>query len=64
MSINGCVMLQIRLNNAKVALKVVLVNQKATKSPKERAQLEEDVKDLTSRIEELEWQIKTNLVET
>ena len=57
-------MLHIKLNNTKMALKAVLDNQKTAKSPKHRARLEEEVKDLTSRIEELEWQIKTNSVET
>ena len=64
MSISGCVMLQVRLNNAKVALKVVLVNQKATKSPSVWAQLEEEVLDLQSRIKDIECQIKKNLAET
>ena len=64
MSINGCVMLQIRLNNAKVALKVVLGNQKATKSPSIWAQLEEEVLDLESRIKDIECQIKKNSAET
>lgn len=64
MSISGCVMLQVRLNNAKVALKVVLVNQKATKSPSVWAQLEEEVLDLQSRIKDIECQIKKNSAET
>ena len=64
MSINGCVMLQIRLNNTKVALKVVLENQKATKSPSVWAQLEEEVLDLQSRIKDIECQIKKNSQET
>ena len=64
MSISGCVMLQVRLNNTKVALKVVLVNQKATKSPSVWAQLEEEVLDLQSRIKDIECQIKKNSAET
>ena len=57
-------MLQVRLNNTKVALKVVLVNQKATKSPSVWAQLEEEVLDLQSRIKDIECQIKKNSAET
>lgn len=63
MSINGCEML-IKLNNYKKGLKALKEHQAASKSPSVWAQLEEEVLDLESRIEELEWQIKTNSVET
>ena len=56
-------MLQARLHNLKLALSVVRKNQ-TNQKPSVWAKLEEDVKDLTSRIEELECQIKTNSVET
>ena len=50
-------MLQIRLNNAKIALKVVKEKQNSTKSPSVWAQLEEEVLDLESRIKDIECQI-------
>jgi len=57
-------MLRIRLNNARVALKVVKERQKSTKSPSIWAQLEEEVLDLQSRIKDIECQIKKNSAET
>ena len=57
-------MLSSRLHNYKIALKVVLKNQLATKSPSVWAQLEEEVIDLTSRIEETKCQIKRSSAET
>ena len=57
-------MLQVRLNNLTIALRVLKGNQKSTHSPSEWARIEEDVIHISSMIEETEWQIKTNSTET
>ena len=57
-------MLQVRLNNLNVALRVLKGNQKSTHSPSEWARIEEDVVHISSMIKETEWQIKTNSAET
>ena len=57
-------MLQVRLNNFKQGLKALRSNLQPNTSPTRRAQLEEEIKDLSSRIEDIECQIKKNLAET
>jgi hypothetical protein len=57
-------MLQVRLNNLNIALRVLKGNQKAAHSPSEWARIEEDVVHISSMIEEVECLIKTNLAET
>ena len=57
-------MLQVRLNNLNIALRVLKGNQKAAHSPSEWARIEEDVVHISSMIKEVECLIKTNLAET
>ena len=54
---------EIRLKNLKLALSMVLKNQ-TNQSPSVWAQLEKEVLDLRSRIEETKCQIKRNSAET
>jgi hypothetical protein len=57
-------MLQVRLNNLNVALRVLKGNQKSTHSPSEWARIEEDIVHISSMIKETECLIKTNSAET
>jgi hypothetical protein len=57
-------MLQVRLNNLNVALRVLKGNQKSTHSPSEWARIEEDIVHISSMIKEIECLIKTNSAET
>ena len=55
--------MSVRLNNLKKGIKALQDNQ-ANKSPSEWARLEEEIKDLTSRVKDIECQIKKKLAET
>lgn len=57
-------MLKTRLNNYEKGLKALKENQKATKSPSVWAQIDEEIKDFESIIEDLKCQIKKDSQET
>jgi protein subunit release factor A len=54
----------VRLNNYKKGLKALKEHQAEVKSPSVWAQLEEEIKELSSKVKDIECQIKKNLAET
>jgi len=57
--------MSVRLNNLKKGIKALRDNQTTNKSPSEWARLEEEIKDLTLRVKDIECQItKNNSAET
>jgi len=56
--------MSVRLNNLRKGIKALQDNQTTNKSPSEWARLEEEIKDLTLRVKDIECQIKKNLAGT
>lgn len=54
----------VRLNNYKKGIKALKEHQASTKSPSIWAQLEEEIEELTSKVKDIECQIKKNSAET